>query len=562
MLFRGKDSGLDKCEICNASRYKDTEKKTAAKRMRYFPLKPRLQKLFMSSKTATLMRWHSEERIDDGKFRHPADALAWKDFDLKNPSFASDPRNIRMGLAADGFNLFRTLSVTHSTWPVILIPYNLPPWLCMKQPNFILSTLIDGPKSPGNKIDVYLQPLVEELNELWNGVMTYDVSSTQMFNMRAALLWTISDFPGYAMLSGWGTKGAYACPNCGKDTRSKWLDNGHKYCYTCHRRFLPRGHKLRRDKVSFDGTIEMEIKKASTTVTDIISELDSVATEYKKEDLRKRRRAEYEKESEEHIWKKKSIFFELPYWSDNLIRHNLDVMHIEKNKSNIRLPLHPVEKGSGKYYLPPAPFTLGKRDKETFCKVLKSVKAPDGYLLTLKRYVRNRAYPEGSIARGKSLEKDYQNGPNLSKLKSSNLFVNGLGEDPHGRVRCMGRGITRHKLCEISSHNAPTPQMVEQLQELQRLKDDLIHEKKEVELMRLELDNRKEEFFKEKEQIVDQVGNELIGMPEPQSSTKESAPPQPKSRKSLNFPMPPEQVVAINADNRRNDNDYNCSPVQ
>ncbi|KAL0366973.1 UNVERIFIED_CONTAM: hypothetical protein Sradi_3587400 [Sesamum radiatum] len=119
--------------------------------------------------------------------------------------------------------------------------------------------------------------------------MTYDVSSTQMFNMRAALLWTISDFPGYAMLSGWGTKGAYACPNCGKDTRSKWLDNGHKYCYTCHRRFLPRGHKLRRDKVSFDGTIEMEIKKASTTVTDIISELDSVATEYKKEDLRKRR---------------------------------------------------------------------------------------------------------------------------------------------------------------------------------------------------------------------------------------------------------------------------------
>ncbi|KAL0445359.1 UNVERIFIED_CONTAM: hypothetical protein Slati_2258600 [Sesamum latifolium] len=103
MFFRGKDSGLDKCEICNASRYKDTEKKTAAKRMRYFPLKPRLQKLFMSSKTATLMRWHAEERIDDGKFRHPADALAWKDFDLKNPSFASDPRNIRMGLTADGF---------------------------------------------------------------------------------------------------------------------------------------------------------------------------------------------------------------------------------------------------------------------------------------------------------------------------------------------------------------------------------------------------------------------------------------------------------------------------
>jgi hypothetical protein len=31
------------------------------------------------------------------------------------------------------------------------------------------------------------------------------------------------------------------------------------------------------------------------------------------------------------IWKKKSIFFRLPYWKDNLLRHNLDVMHIEKN---------------------------------------------------------------------------------------------------------------------------------------------------------------------------------------------------------------------------------------
>ncbi|GKB24312.1 hypothetical protein Tco_0863713 [Tanacetum coccineum] len=30
-------------------------------------------------------------------------------------------------------------------------------------------------------------------------------------------------------------------------------------------------------------------------------------------------------------WRKRSIFWDLPYWSTNLIRHNLDVMHIEKN---------------------------------------------------------------------------------------------------------------------------------------------------------------------------------------------------------------------------------------
>jgi len=32
-----------------------------------------------------------------------------------------------------------------------------------------------------------------------------------------------------------------------------------------------------------------------------------------------------------HNWTKRSIFWDLPYWKDNFLRHNLDVMHIEKN---------------------------------------------------------------------------------------------------------------------------------------------------------------------------------------------------------------------------------------
>ena len=33
-------------------------------------------------------------------------------------------------------------------------------------------------------------------------------------------------------------------------------------------------------------------------------------------------------------WHKKSIFFGFPYWRKLKIRHNLDVMHIEKNVSD------------------------------------------------------------------------------------------------------------------------------------------------------------------------------------------------------------------------------------
>jgi len=32
-----------------------------------------------------------------------------------------------------------------------------------------------------------------------------------------------------------------------------------------------------------------------------------------------------------NIWKKKSIFFDLPYWSRLEVRHYIDVMHVEKN---------------------------------------------------------------------------------------------------------------------------------------------------------------------------------------------------------------------------------------
>ncbi|KAG8372858.1 hypothetical protein BUALT_Bualt12G0110700 [Buddleja alternifolia] len=154
------------------------------------------------------MRWHKEKCENDGVLRHPADAGEWKEFDKTHESFAQDPRNVRLGLATDGFNPFSNMSLSHSTWPVILLPYNLPPWKCLKAPFFILSMLIPGPTSPGNDIDVFLEPLIDELKDLWDhGVETYDASTGTNFNLCAAILWTIHDFPGYGIISGWSTKG-------------------------------------------------------------------------------------------------------------------------------------------------------------------------------------------------------------------------------------------------------------------------------------------------------------------------------------------------------------------
>jgi len=125
--------------------------------MRYFPLAPRLQQLYVSPDIAKEMRWHKDRPFsEDGKMRHPADSIAWKSFNLEYPSFAEDSRNVRLGLASDGFNPFGNMSTSYSVWPVVLIPYNLPPWMCMKDSYFIMSTLIPSPKAPRNDIDVYL----------------------------------------------------------------------------------------------------------------------------------------------------------------------------------------------------------------------------------------------------------------------------------------------------------------------------------------------------------------------------------------------------------------------
>ncbi|KAF3667872.1 putative 13-hydroxylupanine O-tigloyltransferase-like [Capsicum annuum] len=154
----------------------------------------------------------------DGILRHPRDGKAWKRLDTNYPEFASDPRNIQLGLATNGFDPFGTMSTNYSIWPVILFPYNLPPWLCMKQSNFILSMIILGPRTVGNNIDVYLQLLIKELNELWSeSVDTFNSSKNEVFKMRATLLWTVSDFPGLDILSGWNTHTGLACPSCNFD---------------------------------------------------------------------------------------------------------------------------------------------------------------------------------------------------------------------------------------------------------------------------------------------------------------------------------------------------------
>jgi Transposase family tnp2 len=117
------------------------------------------------------------------------------------------------------------MSSRHSTWPVLLCIYNLPPWLCMKRRYIMMSLMISGPKQPGNDIDVFLAPLIEELKSLWEkGARVWDAYRKEFFTLFVMLLCTINDFSAYGNLSGFKTKGARTCSICQEDTCSIWLE--------------------------------------------------------------------------------------------------------------------------------------------------------------------------------------------------------------------------------------------------------------------------------------------------------------------------------------------------
>jgi len=115
-----------------------------------------------------------------------------------------------------------------------------------------LSYVIPWSNNPKNKIDVFLQPLIDELKTLWNeGVDTYNIHANQTFKMKAALTWTVNNFPPYNM-HGWSTHGALSCPICQDQIRGSYLEHGHKMSwFDYHRCFLPRNHVFRKNRNAF-----------------------------------------------------------------------------------------------------------------------------------------------------------------------------------------------------------------------------------------------------------------------------------------------------------------------
>ncbi|KAI5343838.1 hypothetical protein L3X38_011714 [Prunus dulcis] len=159
----------------------------------------------------------------------------------------------------------------------------------------------DQPVYPGCRKYTKLSALVKLYNLKAKHGMS-DVCFTELlilqahngeyFTLRAALMWTINDFPAYGNLSGCVVKGYKACPICGDDTPSHRLKNGHKICYIGHRKWLPINHPYRRQRAAFNGKLEYGIPSEPLTGEEVLHMVEN---------------------GDRVCWKKKSIFFDLEY---------------------------------------------------------------------------------------------------------------------------------------------------------------------------------------------------------------------------------------------------------
>jgi hypothetical protein len=202
LLFRKEFADDKYCSKCGASRYHEvkgadghvTQTKVPMKILRYLPFRKRIQRLYMTEKSAQQMTWHKKGKrynvcqTDESakkKMGHPVDGKAWESFDKAYPIEASEARNVRIAIATDGFNPYGMSASSYSCWPVFVIPLNLPPGVVMQPKNIFLSLIIPGPDYPGKNLSVYMQPLVDDLHQSWiHGTLTYDRASKKNFLMK------------------------------------------------------------------------------------------------------------------------------------------------------------------------------------------------------------------------------------------------------------------------------------------------------------------------------------------------------------------------------------------
>src|SRR3954462_10779573 len=256
--------------------------------------------------------------------------------------------------------------------------------------------------------------------------------------MKAAVITMVHDYLGYGYFSGKVVQGFCACIRCMDNTTYRQLpkDPGSsKTVFQGSRRWLPKKHAWRKHGHLFDGSEELREPQARRSG----KEIDNLLKTWKECPAPGKKKKKTQPLM--RVWKTKSVFWDLEYWSLLLSPHSLDIMHITKNVCErlfgtllnmpektkdgpkaskdlkfmgIRRELHPpsddddepeeeedmetqnsthrkrkrvTKKKAGTNHCPMACFTLSEEEIKQFIQCLLGVKFPNGYTGKISRYL-------------------------------------------------------------------------------------------------------------------------------------------------------------------------------
>ena len=104
----------------------------------------------------------------------------------------------------DGVNPNSLQNINYFVWPLVVINNNTPPWFSVKNEHLMLALIVPGRRQVKN-MDVYLQPLVDELKELWEGIHVHDVSriiaTKRSFMLYGICYYTTHDYQTLGVFS-------------------------------------------------------------------------------------------------------------------------------------------------------------------------------------------------------------------------------------------------------------------------------------------------------------------------------------------------------------------------
>ncbi|CAG8578994.1 10212_t:CDS:2 [Cetraspora pellucida] len=136
--------------------------------------------------------------FEDGVLGNIYDEKIWKEFldEEGHPFFVEDNADIRIGLALNVDWYTPYSYVKRSCAPIYMTILNFPRHIRYRNENLILVGIIPGPKEPNTKqLQNYLQPMVNELKQLWSSQIfkTTQYPIRRMF--RCALVQIACDIP-------------------------------------------------------------------------------------------------------------------------------------------------------------------------------------------------------------------------------------------------------------------------------------------------------------------------------------------------------------------------------